>query len=80
MEFKLGSKLRDLVTGFEGVAIARVEYLNGCIQYCLVPNVGEDGKMPSGEYIDLGQLEYVKNGVDVKASDTGGPQRYCPTH
>jgi len=80
MEIKLGNKVRDKVTGYEGVATARVEYLNGCVQYCVKPKVGSDGKMPEPEYIDVQQLEVVSDGTTVEPSKTGGPQRDCPRY
>lgn len=78
MRITLGKKVKDKVTGYEGIATARVEYLNGCVQYCVKPKVGADGKMPDPEYIDVQQLEVVEDGVSVKPSDTGGNQRDCP--
>ena len=56
----LGQKVRDKITGFEGVAISRIEYLSGCIQYGVIPRYNEaemKGEYPKAEYIDLGQLE-----------------------
>lgn len=55
----LGKPLRCKITGFEGIATAVVEYLNGCVQYCLKPRVGKDGKMPDGEFIDAQQLQVL---------------------
>lgn len=78
MKITLGQKVKDKVTGYEGIATARVEYLNGCVQYCVKPKVGADGKMPDPEYIDVQQLEVVEDGVSVKPSYTGGDQRDCP--
>ena len=80
MEIKLGNKVRDKVTGYEGIATARVEYLNGCVQYCVKPKVGSDGKMPDPEYIDIQQLEVLSEGAIIEPSETGGPQRDCPRH
>ena len=80
MEIKLGNKVRDKVTGYEGVATARVEYLNGCVQFCVKPRVGSDGKMPDHEYIDVQQLEVVSQGETITPSKTGGPQRDCPKY
>ena len=77
-KFKLGRELKCVVTGFTGIATAKIEYLNGCIQYCIVPKVREDGKRPDGEYIDQGQLELVGEGVKIVKANTGGPQRDCP--
>lgn len=62
-KFLLGLKLRDLMTGFEGIAMSRVEYLNGCVQYCLKPEV-DPQKMherPDGYYIDQDQLVEADN-------------------
>jgi hypothetical protein len=70
--FQLGNVLRDRITGFEGIATARVEYLNGCIQFCLKRKIGADGKMPEAEYIDSQQLEFVGDGLAVVQTATGG--------
>jgi len=78
MKIKLGQKIRDIVTGMEGIATAKVEYLNGCIQYCLRPAMDKDGKLPEASYVDEGQLEVIGDGVSVEPRDTGGPQRDCP--
>jgi hypothetical protein len=32
---KLGSKCRDSITGLEGIATARTEYLYGCVHVCI---------------------------------------------
>jgi hypothetical protein len=76
----LGKKVKCKITGFEGIATAKIKYLNGCVQYCVKPKVGKDGKMPDGEYIDIGQLEIVGDGVNIKSKDVGGPQRDCPKY
>jgi hypothetical protein len=34
--------------------------------------------MPDGEYIDIGQLEYVSEGVSIEMEPTGGPQMDTP--
>lgn len=79
VNIKLGQKVRDKVTGFEGVAISRVEYLNGCIQFCVKPRVDKDGKDQDGQYVDEAQLEVVKEPkAAVKKSDTGGPSANAP--
>ena len=78
MEIQLGNKVRDKITGFEGTATAKVEYINGCVQYCVKPKVKEDGSMSEVEYIDIAELEVVDEGIEVEANPTGGPQRDCP--
>ena len=73
----LGKLLRCKITGFEGIAVSKVEYLNGCIQYCLKPKT-IDGKMPEGEYIDIQQLEVVGDGIYLEAYLTGGDMSDTP--
>lgn len=53
--FKLGQRLRDRVTGIEGIATSKVEYLNGCVQYCIQPEA-KDNKNVDHEYFDIQQL------------------------
>ena len=83
MEFELGTKLKCKVTGFTGVATARIEYLNGCIQYCIKPKVNKDGKIYEGEYIDVAQLEVVKprvrRSLPAVSVSRGGPQADTPS-
>lgn len=77
-KFELGSRLRDVVTGFEGTATAVVKYLNGCVQYCIVPKVKEDGNMPNGEYIDVDRLEFVSEKQSIRRENQGGIMRIVP--
>ncbi len=76
----LGKTLRCRVTGFTGIATSKVEYLNGCSQYCLKPKMA-DGNMPEGEYIDTQQLVIVDDGVflDIVMTVTGGDMSDPPT-
>ena len=56
----LGQKVKDKVTGFEGIAVSRVEYMSGCIQYGVRPRYIEaemKGTYPAAEYIDEDELE-----------------------
>jgi len=66
-KFTLGQRVRDRVTGFEGIVTTRVEHLNGCVQYLVKPHVvekdDEASKMPDGHYIDDVQLAYVDEGI-----------------
>lgn len=59
-KIKLGQKVKDIVSGFEGIATARATALNGCIQYAIKPMyLNKDGKVPNAETIDQQQLEIV---------------------
>lgn len=61
----LGMKVRDRVTGFQGVAVSYVQYLTGCNQYGVTPPVGADGKYPACEYFDEQRLETTSDEVLV---------------
>lgn len=75
----LGNKVRDIVSGTEGIATARVEYLNGCVQFCIKP-ANSEGKSHEAEYVDQQQLEVVDVGVAdrIARKPTGGPSAYAP--
>ncbi len=78
---KLGDKVKDKVTGFTGIATAKCEYLNGCIQFCVMPKMkAKDGKHPDGIFVDQGQLDVVgAKKVVVKKKRTGGPMSNTPS-
>lgn len=64
-EIKLGDEIKDLITGLKGIAVARIEYLNGCIQFGLKARVG-DAAFKEAEYIDESQLKWVGHGINPK--------------
>ena len=62
----LGRKVKDVITGFSGVVIAKTEYLNGCISYCLQPTeLKDNGTIKELEWFDSQRLG--------EAGITGGP-------
>ena len=76
---KLGQQVRCIVTGFTGIAISRVEYLNGCVQYCVKPPVKDDGTLVDDSFTDYLELLDVDEGVPAKVSNTGGPKADTPS-
>ena len=65
---ELGRKVKDSITGFEGIAVARCGYLNGCVSVQVRPQeLTEGGKMPKTEWIDEQQLD------EVSEAKIGGP-------
>ena len=48
MDFKLGIKAKDSITGFQGVITGKVSYLTGCDQYLLAPEVHNCWKYGEG--------------------------------
>lgn len=59
MEFQLGSIVVDTLTRFTGTAIARVEYLNGTVQYGVQAPVDMNGAIPELVYIDAQRLQFA---------------------
>jgi len=70
----LGDKVRDIITGFEGVAIARSQWLVGCERISVQPqDLDKDGGVKPFQTFDEPQLEIIaKNAVIVPIAATPG--------
>jgi hypothetical protein len=78
----MGLEAKDKVTGFIGIIVARSQHITGCNQYCLMPKIDKEGKIPDGHWIDEGRLEILSRGVnpeEVQAEQKGGPKEYMST-
>jgi hypothetical protein len=75
---KLGSRVRDTLTGFEGIATGRTEYLYGCIRILIEPAELKDGKPVEALWFDDQRVAViVEDGPKVSADSVataGGPQ------
>ncbi len=71
----LGKQVEDLVSGFKGVAVSKITYMNGCEQYSLQPKCKEDGRFLDSKWFDAEQVALVSNKkvVEKKKKRTGGP-------
>jgi len=82
---KLGDKVKDVVTGYTGIATAKTEYLNGCVQMTVTPKQSAEQRKndgyPEGIKLDIEQLKKVSDGVNVpqlkvvKSRTGGAPSR-----
>lgn len=73
----LGTKVKDKVSGYEGIAICRSVFLNGCIRITVQAPVDKEGKIPADAWFDEQQLEIVDAKsimMKPKKQLTGGPQ------
>jgi hypothetical protein len=68
-KLELGDTFRDRLSGWEGHAIARYEYVSGCVQYCL-ERLDKDGKREH-ETFDEQRLEKVKVNAKTRVHRTG---------
>lgn len=74
---RLGMKVRDRLSGFTGVAVARVEFLYGCTRIGIEPEELFEGKpLENPWYFDEQRVEVLDNGnfleVAPAVADPGG--------
>ena len=76
MKIQLGDKVKCKLTGFVGIAVAKTEFLNGCVQWDIVPKVGKDNKILESVGIDEQSLEIVTpKKKPMKKTETGGAMK-----
>lgn len=71
MKLSIGSKVRDKITGFEGVVTGKASYITGCDQYLVQPPVKADGDFVEGKWCDDGRLTVIEENA-VAAEDVTG--------
>ncbi len=62
-DVKLGQRVKDWVSGFEGIATCKIEYLNGCVRVGVQGKSEKGSKIPDIEYVDIQQLKLVDEGI-----------------
>ena len=82
---KLGQTVKCKLTGVKGVAEARLEFMNGCVQYLVRPKAKpkEEG-YPNGVYIDVELLDVIwgvkairpNTRLDIEDPPSGGIRPY----
>ncbi len=87
-KIKLGDKVRDKISGYTGIAVARSKFINGCVQYSIAGKVKKGERLPiEGEpAIDETNLEIIKKNVVIsceyrkeehkETKSNGGPTRF----
>lgn len=82
MRIELGLTVRDKISGFQGVAMGRTEYLTGCAHIGVAPRqLKSDGTIHEWQWLDETRLDVVESekkiliGKSKDAEDKGGP---CP--
>lgn len=64
----LGQKVKDLVSGAEGVVTQVTQYLHGCPRVGVQGQVDATGKIPDVQDIDLPQLEVIDENQVIKVT------------
>jgi hypothetical protein len=74
---KLGSKVRDKITGLTGIAVGRTEWLHGCARISVQPQELKDGKPCEISSYDEPQIEVLDDEhilTKGRSTATGGPR------
>ena len=68
-EIKLGQEGQDKITGFKGIIIGKCDYLFGCNQYGLAPQVYDKKALKRGytEWFDEGRIKVIGKGILPKS-------------
>jgi hypothetical protein len=82
MTIKLGDKVRDTITGFKGIAIARSIWLTGCDRITIQPEgLNKEGKTFEQLTFDEGTVEVIKAKKHKRVNNEGGgPQKELPKY
>lgn len=80
MMIKLGTRVRDTITGFEGVAVARTVWLYGCSRIAVQSPELHEGKPIEAQWFDEGQLVECMCVQEVEPTQvpTGGSRSASP--
>jgi hypothetical protein len=58
----MGKKVKDKISGFEGIVTGIVDYLTGCKQLLIQPPA-KDGEFKSSIWIDIDRVEVIGDGI-----------------
>ena len=76
-EIELGDKVKCKYTGFVGIAVAKTKFINGCVQYTVVPKWDKKTEVEDVQFDEI-SLEIVKKAkteIEEEEKKTGGPMR-----
>ena len=69
---ELGDRAKHCITGFEGIVVGIVDYLQGCRQVCIQPQgLKEDGEPKASIYFDEPYVDLVESQV-IPMREAGG--------
>jgi len=78
-KFELHQIVKDKVTGFRGVILARSQYATGCRQYGVAPQkMTKEEKPPEWEWFDETRLQYTGKQI-ASLTELGGPSPRPPS-
>ena len=72
-KIELGDKVKNIITGFEGVVTGDCQYLHGCRQFLVVPKISKNGEHRGSHWFDAPNLKVLKKAVVKTTDPTWGP-------
>ncbi len=74
-EIQLGDKVKDTITGFIGIAVARTIWIQGCDRITVQPLVNKNNNLEESMSFDEPSLIVIsKKKTPKKRDDVGGPR------
>ena len=67
--FENGNIVKSKSMGLEGTITSRSESLYGCNRYYVQPQIGADGKVPDGWWVDEGDIKFIAVGLAHEAKE-----------
>lgn len=68
----LGDKVKDKVTGMEGIAVCRTEWVYGCVRFGVQSETLHEGKPIDAVYFDEPQLVVLSTKGKTAPPQSGG--------
>ncbi len=83
MENKIvfGNRVKDLVSGFEGIVTGEVTYMNGCQKWAIDGAYNKEKQHTEGVWTDKQQVVKIDDGIADQIAPPkpgGGPMRTPP--
>lgn len=76
----LGDRVKDSVTGVQGIVVCVTTWLHGCIRMGVQPEQIKDGKPVDAQYFDQTQLVLVKAAIhEPKVTEVAPVQPAAPS-
>ena len=72
-----GDRAKDIISGYEGIAICRTEWIYGCVRVSLQAEETQEGKPVEAFTFDEAQLKLIKAQA-IKSPNAGVTQAEAP--
>lgn len=77
-KFELGAEVKERITGYTGMIIARTQWLYNCNTYGVKSHELHEGKPLDAVFFDEPSLDLLRQSMATPKQDTGGPTQSIP--